>query len=45
MTKFDEDQGVKSTSNYHSTASEAQDLKLLLNELGTHVIPFMHADP
>ena len=40
-TKFDEDQGVKSISNYHSTASEAQDLKLLLNELGTHVNPFM----
>ena len=41
LTKFDEDQGVKSTSNYHSTASEAQDLELLLNELGTHINPFM----
>ena len=41
LTKFDEDQGVKSTSNYHSTVSEAQDLELLLNELGAHVNPFM----
>ena len=41
LIKFHEDQGIKSTSDYPSTASEAQDLKLPLNKLCTHVNPFM----
>lgn len=42
LATFDEEEGVKNTSDYHSKVSEVKDLELVLNELGTHVNPFMH---